>query len=96
MSLEELIFCLQCGEEIEFSIGDYNYFAQPQYGVTDEKEGKYILFKIFRYKENEQDCLLIFSGTIEELVDFQFDDNFTLKENIEKFSFFDGCYIVED
>ena len=96
MRLEELIFCLQCGEEIEVSVGDKKFFIQPQYGIVDEKENEYLLFKVFFYEDDEQNCQLIFSGDIEKLVSFQFDNDCTFKDNIEKFRFFDGCYITEE
>ena len=96
MSLEELIFCLRCGEELDVSVCNQSYFIQPKYGAIDEKDGNYLFFKIFRYEDDEKDCQLIFSGSIEEIVSYRFDNKFTFKENIDKFHFFDGCYITEE
>ena len=79
MKIEVLLFYLKQGREIECHFNDILYFIQPDYANNSLNTSSY---KVLLYRcEKDQKDKRIFCGTPEELLNYNFDGNYQLKNN---------------
>lgn len=77
ISIEKIIEHFRDGREIELSVMGREYFMQPNYDVESDS---YIIYDCDR-KEN------VFCGEIEEVLDYKFEGDISLRANLEIFDF---------
>jgi len=78
LTQNELMIYLQQGREIEFSLNSKEYFLEPNYDSTLEYQ--YILFDC---EKNTN----IFCGCLDDLLDYEFNDFSTFRNNMDNFCF---------
>ena len=79
---EDLIMHASWGREIEFSFNGIPYFLQPSsWNEENESYDEFLLYATITETEGE----LVLRGTSEQIVDYQFNGGYTLRENFEKF-----------
>lgn len=71
MNFKEFEIALFWGREIEFSLGDVDYFIS-------RTESLYTIYDVNKDK-------IIYEGSAENILDFVFETGVTLKSNFEKF-----------
>lgn len=88
MLLDDFVFAMQHGNEIEFRINGELYFLQPDYTMFDQrwndKKPPYpysVLYKCDDYEKPME----VFRGTTEEVINYKFYNMFTLKCDFLKF-----------
>ena len=90
MSISDLIFSMQIGEEIELYICGKCYFLQPNYKSFnkdwDSNNPAYPLTVIYDSQDYENPKK-IFEGHAECVVDYEFESKYTLRHDLEKFKF---------
>ena len=88
MNINDLIFSMQCGEEIEFYINGNCYFLQPDYERKqknpDSEKPPYPFTVLFDAKNYENPTILLI-GTAENIVNYVFEGKYTLKEHFNQF-----------
>lgn len=88
-TVQMLIYAMQIGEEIDFSIDGRSYFIEPDYAQKklhpNENEPPYPIIVLFDCEDSEK-CEEIFRGSAEELVEYVFPGNCTLLHDFEKFN----------
>ena len=77
ISIEEIIEYFLDGREIELVVMGREYFMQPNYDV---ESNSYIIYDCGK-KEN------VFCGEIEELLDYKFEGDKSIRANLEEFNF---------
>ena len=82
MTINELCDYLNKGREIEFEMGNHQYFISPMFS------GKQFLGKFIIYDSNTNRP--IFSGPLNELLSFEFADGVSFQR---AFDFFEITYI---
>ena len=90
MHVDDLIFSMQCGEEIEFYINGNCYFLQPDYqSANHDGDSKKTIYPFTRLydAENYDDPKMIFYGTAENIVNYVFEGKYTLKDHFNQFEF---------
>ena len=87
MNVNDLIFSMKCGEEIEIEICGKLYFLQPDYENCNESWlgdiPPYPYTVIFDCADCENPKR-IFVGSAEEVVSYQFENKYTIKSDFEK------------
>lgn len=91
MNLNKVKDAMHCGEEFEICIEGQNYFLQPDYNCEDEDFG--YSHTVVYYLNNDSRSKKIFSGTIDEVVNYKFLEKYSLKDDLSKFEFNPDCYI---
>lgn len=90
MNISDLVFCMKCGEEIEFYINGNCYFIQPDYeranSAGDTKKMSYPFMVLYDATDYDDPKILLI-GTAENLIDYVFDGEYTLRNNFDKFKF---------
>ena len=71
ISFREFEMTLFMGREIEFSLGDVDYFIS-------RSESKHTIYNVNKEK-------IIYEGSVENILDFAFETGVTLKHHFEKF-----------
>ena len=86
--LSDFVFYIQCGDEIEFHLGEYKYFIQPDYSSLNENFDKqnppYTSFVLYDVTNIEKQQKILY-GTTEEIINYKFCGDYTLKYNFDKF-----------
>lgn len=79
---------MHCGEEIELELNGKIYFLQPDYSrvnhTPDEQHTPYnytTIFDCYNYENPEP----VFVGTTDEVLEYVFDQKYTLKNDLYKF-----------
>ena len=90
MTLEEFVFSIQIGEEIELFINEHAYFLQPDdtrsSASWDKDTPPYPYTVVYEVDTtNQENVKEIFRGTTEEVLSFPFANEFTLKNDFELF-----------
>ena len=90
MTVTDLVFAMQCGEEIEFYLNDNCYFLQPDYerkqNDQDSEKVPYPFTVLFDAKNYDNPTILLV-GTAEKIVSYVFEKKYTLKDNFNEFKF---------
>ena len=90
MELSKLIYYIKLGDEIEFHIEEKRYFLQPNFEFYEEhrkeiednpKCFQYLLYEV----DSDEHSTEIFSGPLEEILEYKFYKGYMLKDNFEKF-----------
>ncbi len=85
--LNDLIYDIELGGEIEFNIKGHNYFLQPFYADPDYQKPGYILkLTIYDCGDNEKPHKLV-CGTVEEILNYTFPEGITLNQQFDQFTF---------
>ncbi|MBR2344095.1 MAG: hypothetical protein IKA64_07570 [Clostridia bacterium] len=88
MNIDDLIEKIRCGDETELRLGQKLYFLQPQYESQQERqsfEDSAYAYTVIYDCEDYENPTKIFIGTTEEIINYAFENKYTLKENSEKF-----------
>lgn len=94
MKIIDLIEMLKSGEEFEVRIDEKNFFLQPKYDSWIEESG-YSHTAIFDLNNSDK-ATEIFVGSTDEVLKYCFVGKYTLKNDLNKFEFNPGCYIVKE
>ena len=90
MNISDLVFSMQCGEEIEFHICGKCYFLQPNYKKFnknwDSSNPPYPVTIIYDSQDYENPKK-IFEGPAKCVIDYVFENKYTLRDNLEEFKF---------
>ncbi len=80
MIIDEIKIYMSQGREIEFSVNKKVYFMQPDYNGGEYAENSDVLYIIY-------DCenKAIFMGKFAEVVNYKFENIFTLENDSDKF-----------
>ena len=86
MTLNDFIYCMQIGEELELHIDGRMYFLQPNYGeqkknIAWTQYDNFFLYDITQNYEGEKVCC----GCLCDIIDYIFNGKYTLKNDFEKF-----------
>ncbi len=80
MKLDDFLENLESHREIEFHLNEKHFFLQPDWDNCKIST----LYKLYQCESNTSKIL--FTGTINELVDFEFDDKYSFKSHFNYFS----------
>ena len=89
--INDLIYSMQIGEELEFYLCGNRYFLQPQYETANaiwSKEIPPYPFTVLFDSNDYENPKKIFVGTAEEIVNYVFDGKYTIKNNFDMVRFF--------
>ena len=81
MSIENLIFCLHIGEEMDVRVDGKDYFLQPDYKALDKEQHFYPYTRIYDEKG------IVFIGTTEEVMNYKFNNKYSFNEHLYAFMF---------
>ena len=90
MNIADLIFYMQCGEEIEFRILEKTYFLQPDYKRFNKNwnaDNPPYPFTIIYDSSDYNSPKEIFVGNTYEIINYEFQRKYTMKNNLDKFEF---------
>ena len=88
--LIELVYLIRLGDEIEFYVENKQYFVQPNYEFKKEhfkelqnnpKRFQYLLYEV----DSDEHSTKIFSGPLDEILQYKFYKGYTLKDDFERF-----------
>ena len=82
---------MQTGEEFEAYVSGKCYFLQPDYDRINKKPDKdhpAYPFTVVYDANDYENAEVIFVGTTDEVINYRFDDMYSMKNDIDKFEFF--------
>lgn len=90
MNTNDLMFYMQCGEEIEIHIDGKSYFLQPDYKRFNKNwniDNPSYPFTVIYDSSDYDNPKKIFVGTTEDVINYEFENKYTLRDNFDKFKF---------
>ena len=89
MNINDLLFYMKCGEEIEVYIDGKSYFLQPNYEIVkkDCDNNPAYPFTIIYDSCDYERPKKIFEGSAEDIIDYVFENKYTFRNNMDKFKF---------
>ena len=83
MDLNNFVYNMKLGMEIEFSLKEHKYFIQPDYERFDD-DGWFILYDCADLSNIPLPILC--AGTADSIINYVFDDGSSLRKNFHSFN----------